>query len=854
MVKNLILIDGNNLMFRSYYATAYNGNFMKNSKGFPTNALYGFVTMINKIIEEEKPEYMAVAFDIGINFRKEEYSFYKEGRIGMPEELKMQMPVARDILDKMGIRHFELEPYEADDIIGTIAKYTENDADFKAIIVSSDKDLLQLISEETEVKLLKQVGYIRYNKDKFYEDYKIAPIRMIDLKALMGDASDNIPGVKGIGEKTALKLLQEYESIENLYQNIDKITGKTQEKLISDQDSAFMSKKIATIYRDVPLNISLNDLAYDKTYDKTELINLYKELEFFSLLKNMEVSKQEEDIKFKEINSLDELILNDDLAIYLELDNENYHIANIVALAISDGSNNYYIKKDLVMATLESIKNKNIYTYDAKKILCNTKIDLNITFDLMIAAYLLNYTIKDDLAYLSNQFNENIVFYENLKKANFDSPYFKKEYILKSLFIYNKYLEFKNKLMETKTDNLFYNIEMPLIKVLSSMEIEGIKVDKNILKNMQEEISVKIELLTNEIYNLAGIKFNISSPRQLGEVLFDFLELGKGKKNKTGYKTDIKELEKLIDKHPVIEKIIEYRNLTKLKSTYLEGLDTYVLDDDKIHTIYKQTLTRTGRLSSTEPNLQNIPVREELGRNIRKAFLPCNDLLLSADYSQIELRILAHLSQSQGLIEAFKNDADIHTRVASTIYGIRDEEVTKNMRRCAKAVIFGIVYGISGFGLGENLHISKSEADQFIHKFHELYPEVKAYMDERIKDAYLKGEVTTLFGRTRVIEEVKNPNYMIRQMGERMAMNTPIQGTSADIMKLAMIKVYQRFQKEKIASKILLQVHDEIIVDVKMAELEQVKKIIKEEMENVYKLDVPLKVEIDTGINWYETK
>ncbi len=853
MTKKLILVDGNNLMFRSYYATAYSGNMMKNSKGLPTNALFGFVSMMNKIIHEENPEYIAVAFDIGKNFRKEEYDFYKEGRIETPKELLEQMPIARDILDKMGIRHFELAPYEADDIIGTIAKMTEADKDFASLIVSSDKDLLQLITDETEMKLLKQTDYIRYNHEKFVSDYGIEPIRMIDLKALMGDASDNIPGVKGIGEKTALKLLQEYVSLENLYDHLDEIKGKTKEKLEQDKEMAFISKKIATIYKDVPLNISLEDLKYNPD-DNSGLIDLFKELEFFSFLKNMEVSVKEEKLEYKEINDVKELNLSDEISLYLELDDTNYHIANIVGMALTDSNNSYYIKKELVIETLKSITSKNIITYDAKKVICNTKVNLNFSSDLMIAAYLLQYNIKDDIAYLANQFNYDIEYYDVLKKDKFSSSNTKDEIVKRSKFIYDYKDDFKKKLEENNCNDLYYNIEMPLLYVLAEMEQEGIICKSEVLKGMKEEIDVKLELLTRDIYNLAGVEFNIGSPRQLGEVLFEKLQIAKGTKNKTGYKTDVKVLEKLVDKHPIVEKILEYRNLAKLNSTYIEGLENYILEDGKIHTIYKQTLTRTGRLSSTDPNLQNIPVREELGRKIRKAFVPENDCFLSADYSQVELRVMAHLSKCPTLIDAFKKDADIHTRVASEIHGISEDLVTKNMRRTAKAVIFGIIYGISGFGLGENLHISKIEADKFIEKFHVLYPEVKAYTDEKIKEAYDTGAVTTLFGRKRVIEEIKNTNYMIRQMGERMAMNTPIQGTSADIMKIAMIKVQERFKKENIESKMLLQVHDEIIVDCKNSELDKIKKIVKEEMENVYKLDVPLKVEIDTGINWYEAK
>ncbi len=851
MVKKLILIDGNNLMFRSYYATAYTGNMMKNSKGVPTNALFGFVSMMNKIIAEEKPSYMAVAFDIGKNFRKEEYDFYKEGRIDTPHELKIQMPIARDILDKMGIKHFELAPYEADDIVGTIVRMTEEDQDFASVIVSSDKDLLQLISDETEVKLLKQSGFIRYNHETFVQDYGIEPIRMIDLKALMGDSSDNIPGVKGIGEKTALKLLQEYKSLENLYDNIDKITGKTKEKLENDKEMAFISKKIATIYREVPLNIVLEDLKYEQKVTN-ELVELFKDLEFFSFLKNMEVKKEEKNFEYKTISSIKDIKLDEKIAIEVILDNENYHIGHILGMGISDSFNNYYVEKENVISVLNEIKSFDVIGYDAKKVLCCFKIDINFVDDLMIEAYLLNLNIKDDLAYLANQTNEDFLYYENMKKDKFSN--IEMEVIKRSRFIYDNNDEYKKKLEENKCMKLYENIEMPLVKVLADMETTGIICKEDVLKDMSLELEVKIELLTREIYELAGEKFNIGSPKQLGEILFEKLEIAKGKKNKTGYKTDVKVLEKLVDKHPIVEKILEYRNLAKLKSTYIEGLANYILDDGKIHTIYKQTLTRTGRLSSTDPNLQNIPVREELGRKIRKAFVPENDCFLSSDYSQVELRVMASLSKCPSLTNAFNNDEDIHTHVASEVFGVPEEAVTKQMRRCAKAVIFGIIYGISGFGLGENLHITRKDAQDYIDKFHILYPEIKEYTDKKIEEAKETGGVTTLFGRRRVIEEINNPNYLIRQMGERMAMNTPIQGTSADIMKLAMIKVYNRFKDEGITSKILLQVHDEIVIDCKNEELDRIKKIVKEEMENVYKLDVPLKVEIDTGTNWYEAK
>ena len=643
-------------------------------------------------------------------------------------------------------------------------------------------------------------------------------------------------------------MLQEYGSLDNIYANIANISGKLQEKLITDKDNAYMSKKLATIYPDVPLNITLEDLKFNLT-DDTLLKEKYQELEFFSLLKSSIVEKKE-DIKYKEITNINELVLQDKIALYLELDNDNYHLANIIGMSISDGINNYYLNKELVIPVLNEIKNKEIITYDLKKVICSTKVFLNADFDCMIASYLLGYNQKDDIAYLANGFDYNIEFYDSLKKTGFK----KEEIVKKSIFLFNTANRLHEEMVKEGCLDLFNIIEMPLVTVLADMEITGIKVDTSILDNMQQEIEVKIELVEREIYNLAGEEFNISSPKQLGNILFAKLGLAHGKKNKTGYKTDVKVLEKLAQDYPIAEKILEYRALTKLNSTYIAGLKNYILPDGKIHTIYKQTLTRTGRLSSVDPNLQNIPVREELGRKIRKAFIPVNDLLLSADYSQIELRILAHISQSQGLITAFQNDVDIHTAVASRIYNIPREAVTKVMRRTAKAVIFGIVYGISGFGLGENLHISKKEAEDFINRYFELYPEVKKYTEDVVKYAHEHGYVKTLFNRKRVIDEINNPNYIIRSTGERMAMNTPIQGTSADIMKLAMINVYNRFKNDNITSKILLQVHDEIIVDIKKEEEELVKKIIKEEMENVYKLDVPLKVEIDTGINWYEAK
>lgn len=854
-MNKIILVDGNNLMFRSYYATAYHGNMMKNSKGFPTNALYGFVSMMNKIIEEEKPSYIAVAFDVGTNFRKQKYASYKEGRSETPDELLQQMPIAREILNAMGIKYLELEPFEADDIIGTLAKMAYDHLDFEATIVSSDKDLLQLINEQVDVKLLKQKGHIRYNTTTFKEDWGIDPISIIDYKALAGDSSDNIPGVKGVGDKTALNLLQQYETINNIYEHIDEIKGKLQEKLILDKENAYISYELATIYNEVPLEIDLEELKY--TGPTKELVNIYKELEFYSFLKNIDEggnSTQKINIDFTKVNNISEIVLDKDVAFYIECNNSNYHNASIFGMALSSGDKNYFIEKNLIPLVIPLLKDKNISTFDYKKEwYLLKKMDLEVKYveyDLMIATYLLEYNVKDDIAYLMNQDGVGINFYDNSLKQGV-TP---KDICLKARYIYDTKERFIDELQKEKMEELFKEIEMPLITVLADMEFTGIKCDREILETKHQDILEKINLLTKEIYELAGCKFNISSPLQLGEVLFDRLALPHGKRNSRGYKTDVKILHKLMGVHPIIEKILEYRNLTKMNSTYLEGLSTFIEEDEKIHTIYKQNLTRTGRLSSIEPNMQNIPARDEEGRKIRKAFLPCNDLLYSADYSQIELRILAHISGSKELQEAFINDLDIHSKVAADIHDKDISEVTKYERRTAKAVIFGIVYGISGFGLGENLDISPSEAMQFINKYYELYPGVKDYMDNIKEEAYQKGFVRTLFNRKRAIPELFNKNYMIRQGGERIALNTPIQGTSADIIKKAMVNIYQEFKNQGIKSKMLLQVHDELIFDVKEEEKSLVEKIVKNEMENAIKLDVPIIVSSDYGTDWYEAK
>lgn len=855
-MKRAILIDGNNLLFRSYYATAYSGNVMKNSKGVPTNALFGFVNMMNKIINEEKPEYIMVAFDKGKNFRHEKYNDYKAGRIETPKELTEQFPIAKKILEYMGIVSLEIDNYEADDIIGTFAKMADLDKGYDATIISSDKDLLQLISDDVDVKLLKQKDHIMMNQTTFFETYGIKPIRIIDLKALEGDKSDNIPGVKGIGEKTALNLLREYDTLENIYDNIDNIKGKLQEKLIVDKENAFFSKELATIYRDIEFDIAFEDLK-KKEIDEDNLYGLYEELEFYSFIK----TKQKEitnKVEYKIVSSMDEVILEDEYAFYLEVDNENYHNANIIGMSFCDSKNCYYLNKELIENTKDIFKPGKKYTYDFKKsYITFDKLGIeikNVKLDYLIAAYLLNYNVRDDIAYIANSSGYEIMFYENMLKKSTEEQI--NNICLKSKFIFENKETIVNQLEEEQLSKLYKEIEHPLIPVLARMEINGIKISKDKLKNMSEEMNIKIELISKTIYNYAGVEFNISSPKQLGEILFEKLALpfrGK-KKGRNGYSTSHDKLVKLIGLHPIIEYILEYRELTKLKNTYLDTLGNYIKEDEKIHTMFKQTVTRTGRLSSVEPNLQNIPIRSEEARKIRKAFIPEFDYIITSDYSQIELRVLAHMSGCKDLINAFNSSEDIHSKVASDIFGVPIEAVTKNMRRSAKAVIFGIVYGISSWGLGENLDINPNEAKKYIEKYLDLYPGVKTYMDNVIENAKSDNVVRTLFNRKRVIDELNNTNYIIRMQGERIALNTPIQGTSADIIKKAMIDIDQEFTKLKLKSKMIIQVHDELVFDVLEEEKDVVEKVVKDIMENTYKLQVPLKVEVDYGKNWYEAK
>ena len=870
-MKKIVLVDGNNLLFRSFYATAYQGVIMKNSKGFPTNALYGFINMMNKIIKEEEPNYILVAFDKGKTFRHDKYDSYKAGRIEMPDELKLQFPKAKEVLDAFGIKHFEIDNYEADDIIGTLARIVDEDDEFIATIVSSDKDLLQLISDEVVVKLLKQSGHIMMNRDEFMKTYQVEPARMVDLKALMGDASDHIPGVKGIGEKTAINLLAKYGTLDNLYANIDSVTGKTKEKLLADKDNAYMSYDLATIYKEVPLDFTLEDCKYGIT-DKSQLANILEELEFHSLLRKLDLEGSVEE-KREEKEDTKELVIDDieqfknkDFAYYLETRGSIYSKSEILGIGIYDGEKGYFINKDNI-EKYKDIFSSDVwkFTYDYKKSLVVLNyLDIkfkNVSFDTMIAAYLLDYVVKDDISFVARSFDYQLPIYEDTygtdkRPIEVEEERLKEICCQKAQFIYETRKRLLKELSDDGELDLFNNIEMPLAEVLADMEITGIKVDVNYLTNVELELKEKLEEKEKEIYELSGVEFNIMSPSQLSKVLFEDLAIPYPKKVKDNkYSTSKDILDKIIDFHPIVSKILEYRTLAKLYTNYAVGLKAEVREDGRIHTIFTQTLTRTGRLSSISPNLQNIPARAEYSALIRKAFVPDeNSKILSSDYSQVELRVFASMSKATNLINAFVNNEDIHTRTAADIFKVDMSSVTKDMRRTAKAVNFGILYGISSFGLSEDLGIDVKTAKKFIDDYLETYPGIRDFQAKEIADAYANGYVRTLMNRKRVIEELKNKNYMIRSSGERMALNTPIQGTAADILKKAMVEIYREFNKRNLKSKMLIQVHDELVFNVLDTELDEVSEIVRDIMENTFKIDVPLKVDIEIGNNWYEAK
>ena len=854
-MKKVVLIDGNNLIFRSYYATAYRGEILTNSKGLPTNAVYAYIQMLLKIIAEEKPSHIMVAFDKGKTFRHESYDDYKGGRSETPKELKEQIPYAKKVTRAMGITVEEIENYEADDIIGTYSKKIDEEV----LVVSSDRDLLQLISPNVKMKLLKMKDYVYYDEKSFYEDYGIKPIEIIDLKALMGDSSDNIKGVAGIGEKTALKLIKEYHTIDNLYKNIDDLKGKVKENLLNDKENAYKSLELATIYLDVPIEVNLEKIAY-KGSNEEELNSLLKELEFNSLINKMSIKKSEEKLDIEIVEDIN-FRLNEDYSLYLVSSNLSYFKSLTIGVAISTKDKNYFIKKKYFNEDLFN-NNFNKYTYDIKRVdvaLSLLNFSNNINFDNYIAYYLLNEKITEDISFIMLNKGYDVKLNEDIFKK--DKVLIEEETLIndackKARFIYEEKERLKEEIEKNNLHYLYYDIELKLASILANMEKEGILVDKDYLDNLESEIKEKLKTLEEKIYAISEEEFNISSPKQLGVILFEKLNIPYPKKSKnSNYSTDKEVLDKIRLFNPIVSLVEEYRMLSKLNSNYVVGLKEQIMSDNKVHTIYNQCLTRTGRLSSKDPNLQNIPNHDEYGRLIRKCFVSQEGYtFLSSDYSQIELRLFAELSNVESLKEAFINSEDIHSFTASKIFNKDIKDVTKEERSRAKAVNFGIIYGISSFGLANDLGINVNDAKDFIDRYMEKFDGIKTYMKKEVDDAKEKGYVTTIMNRKRYIDEIKASNYMIRMQGERMALNTPIQGSGSDILKKAMIDIDSEFKEKNIKSKMLLQIHDELIFEVKEEEIEIVKEIVKERMENAFKLSVPLVVDINMGKDLYEAK
>lgn len=881
MEKKLIIVDGNSIANRAFYALP----LLNNDKGMYTNAVFGFTNILLKILEEEKPTHLLVAFDAGkVTFRHTEYKEYKGKRQKTPSELSEQFPLMRKLLDAFSVKHYELSGYEADDIIGTITKEADQ-AGWKTKVYTGDKDMLQLVSEHIHVALtrkgISEVEY--YDLAKLEEVYQLKPQQITDLKGLMGDSSDNIPGVPGVGEKTALKLLHQFQTVENIYEHLNEVSGKKLlENLTENKDKAFMSKELATILREAPLEISLDDAIFEG-YHSEQVIPFFQELEFKSLIErvggSVEDSKVEaEEVVFKVIeeeqSTLWEEALVSPAALHLEVLQENYHRAPILGIGIRNENGLYYISTQVALASasfkawLESPEQKK-WLYDSKRaegaLMWQGILLQGIEADLFLASYLLNpsessYEI-DTLA--KNHAGKSIpsdeqVYGKGAKQKVPDSLDELAQHILrKADLVFQLKEKMDQQLEELKLTSLFFDLELPLARVLVDMEVGGIKVDRSKLVEMGDALQVRLDELTKEIYELAGTEFNINSPKQLGELLFDKLGLPVIKKTKTGYSTSAEVLEQLEPQHEVVAKILLYRQLGKLQSTYIEGLLKVISPDtDKIHTTFQQTIAATGRLSSTDPNLQNIPIRLEEGRKIREAFIPSekNRVIMAADYSQIELRILAHISQDQGLIEAFRQDKDIHTKTAMDVFHVPEEEVTSLMRRHAKAVNFGIVYGISDYGLSQNLHITRKEAKEFIDRYFESFPGVKRFMEEIVQQAKVDGYVTTLLQRRRYLPEINSRNFNLRSFAERTAMNTPIQGSAADIIKKAMIEMNHCLKEEGLQSKLLLQVHDELIFDVPENEIEKMMKLIPDVMEKSIELNVPLKVDLNYGPTWYDAK
>lgn len=867
-MEELVLIDGNSLLFKAFYATSYTGNYMVNRNGIPTNGVYGFARMVEKIISTN-PKYVIVAFDYGKKtFRNELLDTYKATRKETPQELVPQFALAREYLTAHNITWYEVEGYEGDDIIGTLVDFGEKN-NLKVSVYTGDKDANQLISPQTTIyRTVKGVTELDiYNEQTLLDKYGLKPDQFRDFLGLMGDSSDNIPGIKGVGEKTALKLLHQYGTIEGLQEHQDEIKGKMGEKIRAGMEDALMSKKVATILRDIPIDVDLEKATY-QGYDYETLKSFYEKYDMNSLIKSMTTeAAPKKELKLEIVDHMPEI--TKDSAVYPSIYDTNYHRSIILGYGVYNDEQAYFIsyenalKDESFLAYLKD-ENKKKYGYDIKSAVIGSRwngIEINgYTFDLSLASYVLEPAIKEELKYVCTHFDyegvqyDEEVFGKGAKKHIPEDDILASHIVSKAKAIYELKDVVTKELKDKNQYELYENIELPVTRILGEMEFAGTEIDLDVLKEMDTAFDETIEKLANDIYRISGTTFNISSPKQLGQVLFENLGLKGGKKTKTGYSTSQDVLEKIIDAHPVVPLVLEYRMLTKLSSTYLKGLQEQVFPDNKIHTIYKQTLTHTGRLSSVDPNLQNIPVRSEEGKLIRKAFVSHNGYLVSFDYSQIELRILAHMAHVTNLIDAFNQGKDIHRHTAALVFGVKDEEVTPQMRSQAKAVNFGIIYGMSEFRLSKDIGMSISEARDFINKYFETYPEVKTYMDEVVETCKKQGYVSTLLNRKRYIPTINDKNFMVRQQAQRYAMNTPIQGTGADILKLAMIEVDKALKEKNLKSQMILQVHDELIFDVFEDELEEVMSLVKEKMENCIKMDVPLIVEGNYAKNWCELK
>ena len=867
-MEELILIDGNSLLFKAFYATSYTGNYMVNRNGIPTNGVYGFARMVDKILDNN-PKYVIVAFDYGKKtFRNELLDTYKAQRKETPEELIPQFSLAREYLTAHNITWYEVEGFEGDDIIGTLVDFGEKN-NLKVSVYTGDKDAFQLISPQTTIyRTVKGVTELDiYNEQTLLDKYGLKPDQIRDFLGLMGDTADNIPGIKGVGEKTALKLLHQYETIEGLEEHQNELKGKMGEKIRAGMEDALMSKKVATILRDVPLDVDLNKALYEG-YNYETLKSFYETYDMNSLIKSMTIeAAPKKELKLEIVDHMPEI--TKDSAVYASIYDTNYHRSIILGYGIYNDEQAYFISyenalKDASFLAYLKDENKKKYGYDIKSAVIGSRwngVEINgYTFDLSLASYVLEPAIKEELKYVCTHFDydgvqyDEEVFGKGAKKHIPDDALLAQHTVSKAKAIYELKDVVTKELKDKNQYELYEDIELPVTRILGEMEFAGTEIDLDVLKEMDEAFDETIEKLSNDIYRISGTTFNISSPKQLGQVLFEDLGLKGGKKTKTGYSTSQDVLEKIIDAHPVVPLVLEYRMLTKLSSTYLKGLQEQVFPDNKIHTIYKQTLTHTGRLSSVDPNLQNIPVRSEEGKLIRKAFVSHNGYLVSFDYSQIELRILAHMAHVTNLIDAFNQGKDIHRHTAALVFGVKDEEVTPQMRSQAKAVNFGIIYGMSEFRLSKDIGMSIQEARNFINKYFETYPEVKTYMDEVVEVCKKQGYVSTLLNRKRYIPTINDKNFMVRQQAQRYAMNTPIQGTGADILKLAMIEVDKALKAHHLKSQMILQVHDELIFDVFEDELEKVMSLVKEKMENCIKMDVPLIVEGNYAKNWCELK